>query len=507
MSEACQPRIVIEDLPDLETLSPEEQAEIIGAGRKPFRPSLERLERREMFAGATAIFTAASGVLRVDGSTVSDQIAVHNTAHNITIDGAQISDGGTSLSSIADSRVKRIEIYGNGGLDNFEIADQIFASNSIDYPIQIFSNPGRDNVIANSSAVKVNVPADSPPGEADFLVSGRFAAVYEQLKAQNVKLGEPTSALGRSRLNQTYQLFSNGVMTSNYGTNFAIVNVTLTGGITKAISNVDAAGQKLVTTLATGTITDIWDTAGKETRSTVNKDLSKVVETFDPVVNGIYRLSTKEAFDATGTKLYSVDSQLSATDKSSTVATTTYSGTTWKTVIETWDALGTTHTRSTTDSLGSWEKLNRSPIGIHRESFDAVIGAQRFEDWSPQLYTGTITYTKYCTDLNSLCPSLGLDHFAGEEDKLTAITGPPSEENPLRGHFSVVYPNQSSFNCDWFPNGWYCYLPHRGWELTDAYGAQAFNMSVNGQLPKWVQDISERAALVVEKRLLVWVPI
>ena len=56
-------RIHINDLPPIENLTPEQEEQILGAGRKSFRPMLESLENREMYA---ANVTAALGKLQSD---------------------------------------------------------------------------------------------------------------------------------------------------------------------------------------------------------------------------------------------------------------------------------------------------------------------------------------------------------------------------------------------------------------------------------------------------------
>jgi hypothetical protein len=59
-------RIHINDLPPTDGLTPEQEEQILGAGRKSFRPMLESLENREMYTvDATAALTA--GVLNVQG--------------------------------------------------------------------------------------------------------------------------------------------------------------------------------------------------------------------------------------------------------------------------------------------------------------------------------------------------------------------------------------------------------------------------------------------------------
>jgi hypothetical protein len=62
-------RIRIEDLPNVEELTPEELEKLEGAGRPSFRPMLEQLEGREMYA-ANITASLAGGVLNVGGQHV-----------------------------------------------------------------------------------------------------------------------------------------------------------------------------------------------------------------------------------------------------------------------------------------------------------------------------------------------------------------------------------------------------------------------------------------------------
>src|SRR5438128_1412922 len=70
-----QPRIVIEDLPVLETLSEEEAALIFGAGR--FRPSFEVLEDRTLLSASPLRAGALIPPHPVKGQAISGAVVLH----------------------------------------------------------------------------------------------------------------------------------------------------------------------------------------------------------------------------------------------------------------------------------------------------------------------------------------------------------------------------------------------------------------------------------------------
>jgi hypothetical protein len=83
-------RIRIDDLPLGENLTPEEEALILGAGRRPsFRPMLESLENREMYAAnVTAAVTAGVlhvGAQHVEGTPQDDHVAIRRVENQIQV--------------------------------------------------------------------------------------------------------------------------------------------------------------------------------------------------------------------------------------------------------------------------------------------------------------------------------------------------------------------------------------------------------------------------------------
>jgi hypothetical protein len=60
MLTAATPRIRIDDLPELESLTEGEAADVLGAGRRAFRPTVETLEDRQLLSASA--FSNLGGV-------------------------------------------------------------------------------------------------------------------------------------------------------------------------------------------------------------------------------------------------------------------------------------------------------------------------------------------------------------------------------------------------------------------------------------------------------------
>jgi hypothetical protein len=128
-------RIRIDDLPVAENLTPEQEALILGAGLKSFRPSLEHLETREV---PTVSFGLANGVLTIQGDATENKVTViaregnldkGEASHVVEVSGTYWQGETLAMPKTAvydASQVKRIEFNGqgtqqmsNGGKDTF----------------------------------------------------------------------------------------------------------------------------------------------------------------------------------------------------------------------------------------------------------------------------------------------------------------------------------------------------------------------------------------------------
>jgi hypothetical protein len=112
-------RIRIDDLPITETVTPEEQEQILGAGRRSFRPSIEGLENREMYAanlgsaltpGLRALADAARGDALVRTLTPANEVQVGGL-------GATAASGGLGSAGLAGPSPALDEaLWGGGGM-------------------------------------------------------------------------------------------------------------------------------------------------------------------------------------------------------------------------------------------------------------------------------------------------------------------------------------------------------------------------------------------------------
>jgi phosphatidylethanolamine-binding protein (PEBP) family uncharacterized protein len=117
-------RIRIDDLPVAENLTPEQEALILGAGLKSFRPGLETLEGREMPAMIAPGFDLTAGTLTIQAAR---QIDYYRYGANVWINQdtnqvvAQRSDAGkTGPAVVLDrSQVTKIVYEGGVGTDTF----------------------------------------------------------------------------------------------------------------------------------------------------------------------------------------------------------------------------------------------------------------------------------------------------------------------------------------------------------------------------------------------------
>ncbi len=176
-------RIVIQDLPPLEQLTPEELAEIFGAGRVQL--GVEALEERRLMAynvmaggivdqpGGIAFkpadlampykvsYSAADQVLRIEGTGGADKIRVMQDAKgNVSVEGRAIQSysatplgklpTSTNVNSLPANKIKSIQIDGKSGNDDISLS--VDAQNAVKITAIIFGGDGHDTIVGGTKA-------------------------------------------------------------------------------------------------------------------------------------------------------------------------------------------------------------------------------------------------------------------------------------------------------------------------------------------------------------------
>src|SRR5262245_27597503 len=110
-------RIRIDDLPVAEDLSPEQEALILGAGLKSFRPSFEDLEDRQLLA---VNITVAAGVMTIRGDEGADHVRVAPVVGDASKVIVTIGEGANASSTTRDVKdFSKIVFRGEAGNDSF----------------------------------------------------------------------------------------------------------------------------------------------------------------------------------------------------------------------------------------------------------------------------------------------------------------------------------------------------------------------------------------------------
>jgi Raf kinase inhibitor-like YbhB/YbcL family protein len=109
-------RIRIDDLPVAETLTPEQEALIEGAGLKSFRPGMEDLEDRQLLA---VNITVAAGVMTIQGDGAADHVKVAPVVGDATKVMVTIGEGAKAPSTPRDLNFSKIVFRGEAGNDSF----------------------------------------------------------------------------------------------------------------------------------------------------------------------------------------------------------------------------------------------------------------------------------------------------------------------------------------------------------------------------------------------------
>jgi Raf kinase inhibitor-like YbhB/YbcL family protein len=113
-------RIRIDDLPVAENLTPEQEALIIGAGLRSFRPMLEELERREVPAALATGIDLTDSVLSIKGFN-NVQSGGYHQASNVSINdaGQMVVIRGTHRAEVDPAAVMKIVYLGGSNPESF----------------------------------------------------------------------------------------------------------------------------------------------------------------------------------------------------------------------------------------------------------------------------------------------------------------------------------------------------------------------------------------------------
>ena len=168
------PRIVIEDLPPLDTLSMEEMVRIFGAGRRA-RLELECLEARELMAsGLSASLTA--GTLTIQDGTASDTIRVRQINNQISVDGVSIATATGNLARVAANQVTQVRVLPLGGHDLIDLDSQsVVGQQPISDEVFIQTGPGGDTIRYGGGKTFLDAPTSrSSSNRTERLPSSRW---------------------------------------------------------------------------------------------------------------------------------------------------------------------------------------------------------------------------------------------------------------------------------------------------------------------------------------------
>ena len=135
-------RIVIEDLPDMENLSPEELEAIFGAGRNFRGLNMESLEARSLMA-ASITATFAGNVLRIEGTPGADEVRILESGGRISVKDVLIQSSGNSVTNLSTSSIHRITVDGLEQTDDIWVGD---GSKGLTPALEIIGSAGKDRL-------------------------------------------------------------------------------------------------------------------------------------------------------------------------------------------------------------------------------------------------------------------------------------------------------------------------------------------------------------------------
>jgi hypothetical protein len=113
-------RIRIDDLPVAETLTPEQEELIQGAGLRSFRPMLEELERREVPAALATGIDLTDSVLTIKGFDITRSVSNHVSSVSINEAGQlSVIRGFNSRAEVNPADVMKIVYLGGSSAESF----------------------------------------------------------------------------------------------------------------------------------------------------------------------------------------------------------------------------------------------------------------------------------------------------------------------------------------------------------------------------------------------------
>jgi hypothetical protein len=171
-------RIKIDDLPVAENLTPEQEALLLGAGLKSFRPSIEALEDRQLMA-AGITFAEATGVLRIEAAPEGSLASVRQVGSQVqvSLDSRPVEsfaavkeivfEGGAGNDTFINNTAIPSTAYGRDGNDTLyggDGNDKLFGGNGND---SLFGGKGADELYGGAGADRFLVLAGTNPVQVE----------------------------------------------------------------------------------------------------------------------------------------------------------------------------------------------------------------------------------------------------------------------------------------------------------------------------------------------------
>jgi len=266
MSRTAQLRIRIDDLPPVELLTPEEEAELFGAGPRKRVLGVEALEDRQLMTAGLST-ALSNGILNVTVPVAGDLVTIRSVNSQLVV-----SDLSTVSNSFALSQVNQINVNTSSGTSAI---DALFAG-SIPITLQ---HTGLANSFLLEPGSNLFLNGTRPLGAVTNLVTGAGGEIFVSKNVSQTVQGSNVTT------NRAFQVNNAGVMTEmNYASSDGgLVSSTLYQGQ-------DAQGNAEAYMVKYGNlyrcVGDTWEELGS--------------------ANRVIPLNTGETFVLSGSTLYTI---------------------------------------------------------------------------------------------------------------------------------------------------------------------------------------------------------
>ncbi len=329
-------RIRIEDLPEVQELTPEEQEKILGAGPRA-RLGLESLERRDLMAGGLTA-SLSGGVLNIQDNTAGDSIQIRQLNNQIAIVGTTIGGDAGGAAAVGLGSLSHLNIQALGTNEGIDLSGLTLPGPQGSFPsIGIGFGTGNDTLtlpgnfststplgiagdsltVAGYSVSNVNLALTqnglSLVGNANLPIVGNVQVTGEvPLDGSGYSLGAAVGSVtlgGFTLANSTVTLSDSGVSLTGQAKLPVFGTVTFTGNLASAGTyslQTPVASQSLfggVVQLGSGTLTLSGDTVTVDVQATV-AHLGQAHFTGSIGADGTYSIAAKASINVAG---FSVD--------------------------------------------------------------------------------------------------------------------------------------------------------------------------------------------------------